>query len=349
MTAAPALIVRALSRRYGRVLAVDAASFQLNHGEIGVLVGPSGCGKSTLLRLIAGLESPDPDTGAQIIIGERTVFDADTALNVPADQRGVGLVFQDYALFPHMTVAENIAFGLHRWPKKERRARVQEMLRWVRLEALAERYPHELSGGQQQRVALARALAPRPALVLLDEPFSNLDQNLRSELREEMRALIKQSNTPALFVTHDREEAISLADTLLVMHEGRIIQTGTPHTLYWQPETLTVATLLGEVNVLEGIALDGHAECALGRVPLVRSAQGRVRLALRPEAVHAVPAADGEAVIERVTYFGHDQLLTVRLQAGDTVLVRASGVHRFSLGQRVHLALAAPAAVLQAT
>ncbi|MCX7939583.1 MAG: ABC transporter ATP-binding protein, partial [Thermoflexales bacterium] len=269
-------------------------------------------------------------------------------LDLPADRRGVGFVFQDYALFPHMTVAVNTAFGLHHWRKAEREARVRELLSWVRMEALAERYPHELSGGQQQRVALARALAPRPTVVLLDEPFSNLDQSLRSELREEMRALIKQSGATALFVTHDREEAISLADKLIVMHEGRVIQSGAPHQLYWQPENLAVATLLGEANVLEGMAVNGYAECILGRVPLARSTQGRVHLVLRPEAVQVTPDAHGEVVVERVTYFGHDQLLTLRLANDAMLLARVSGVQRFAPGQRARAAVIAPAAAIRA-
>ncbi|MDW8394988.1 MAG: ABC transporter ATP-binding protein [Anaerolineae bacterium] len=340
-----ALRAERLSRCFGEVVAVSNASLEIASGEIGVLVGPSGCGKSTLLRLIAGLEPPDPSPKSRIQIGERVVYDSDKGIDLPPDQRLVGLVFQDYALFPHMTVAENIAFGLHTWSRQAREARVREMLAWVRLEGLAQRYPHELSGGQQQRVALARALAPRPTIVLLDEPFSNLDHALRVELREDVRELLKQSGVAALFVTHDREEALSLADTLLMMDGGRILQTGAPQQLYLEPASIQVGRFLGEANLLAGVAQGSYAVCVLGEVPLQRTAHGMATILIRPEALEFHPDANGDAVVERRLFFGHDQLISVKLD-GVSLLVRASSTFSFAPGQRGRLRCIAPAVAL---
>ncbi|MDZ7801250.1 MAG: ABC transporter ATP-binding protein [Trueperaceae bacterium] len=227
-----------LSRRYGAVRAVNGVNLTVPEGATVALLGPSGCGKSTLLRLVAGLEPPDH--GAVRLDG------ADLR-RVPPQRRGVGMVFQDYALFPHMDVATNVAFGLveRGWPKSDQQARVQELLSSMGMPELAARRPHELSGGQQQRVALARALAPRPSLLLLDEPLSNLDRTLRDELGEELATLLAQLDVRAIHVTHDQTEAFALADRVAVMREGRIAQEGTPDELVEQPRNAWVARFLG--------------------------------------------------------------------------------------------------------
>lgn len=332
----PALSVRNISKRFDQdTYAVWQASLNIAPGQIVVLLGPSGCGKTTLLRLINGLEMPEPDPDASITIGDRIVFGSGT--NVPPEKRRVGMVFQDYALFPHMTVAANVAFGLRDLDKSEAMGRAMEALAQVQLSDLAQRYPHELSGGQQQRVALARALAPRPQLLLLDEPFSNLDHALRVALREEMRGLLKRSGVAVLFVTHDREEALSLADAIAVMHQGRIVQIGTPRELYMRPASPFVARFLGEANFLPAQAYGDQAECVLGRVALDVPTQGRVQLLIRPEALEVYAANDGRIRVEQVLYFGHDQLLLLRLDDGERLLARTDGASALPAGARVHV------------
>lgn len=333
----PALSVRNVSKRFNGhdAYAVRQASLEVAPGQIVVLLGPSGCGKTTLLRLINGLETPEPDSDASITIGDRVVFGP--GANVPPEKRRVGMVFQDYALFPHMTVADNVVFGLHDVDRSEALSRAMEALAQVQLGDLAQRYPHELSGGQQQRVALARALAPRPQLLLLDEPFSNLDHALRVALREEVRNVLKRSGVAVLFVTHDREEALSLADVLAVMQHGRIVQTGTPRELYMRPASPFVARFLGEANFLLAQAYGDQAECVLGRVTLDAPARGGVQLLIRPEALDVCAAEDGRIQVEQVLYFGHDQLLSLRLDGGERLLARTDGASALPAGARVHV------------
>ena len=226
---------------------LQQVSLQVETGTTVCLLGPSGCGKTTLLRLVAGFEEPDAGT---IYLIKRLV--SRPGLMVPPEKRQIGMVFQDFALFPHMTIGQNIQFGLFRWPVAWRRARLNEMLQLVGLEGLAARYPHELSGGQQQRVALARALAPNPQLLLLDEPFSNLDVNLRQQLREEVQAILAQAGITTLLVTHDQEEALSLADALAVIDDGRIVQYATPDEVIRRPRTRFVAEFLALGHFLAG-------------------------------------------------------------------------------------------------
>ncbi|MDP3834336.1 MAG: ABC transporter ATP-binding protein, partial [Hydrogenophaga sp.] len=228
------LNVSQLSVRYPGLpqAAVDGVSLGLRAGDIGVLIGPSGCGKTTLLRAVAGLERA---SGGSITLEGETVSDGKS--HMPAEQRRIGMVFQDYALFPHLDVGRNIAFGIHRLPRAEREARVAEVLRLVGLAGMEARFPHELSGGQQQRVALARALAPRPRLLLLDEPFSNLDVDLRERLAHEVRGILKAAGATALFVTHDQLEAFAIGDVIGVMHEGHLHQWDDAYALYHRPAT----------------------------------------------------------------------------------------------------------------
>lgn len=261
---APILRLDAITRQFApdALPAVCNVSLTMQPGELLALLGPSGCGKTTLLRLIAGFEQPQ--SGA-IDIGQRSVTGANCW--VPPEKRGVGMVFQDYALFPHLTVWQNIAFGLSEKPSSAIQQRVQETIALVGLEGMDSRYPHQLSGGQQQRVALARALAPHPFLVLLDEPLSNLDVQVRLRLRQELREILKAAGTSAVFVTHDQEEALSIADTVAVMRLGRLEQMGTPETLYKEPTSRFVAEFVTQANFLPAKPQGQYWETAIGNIP----------------------------------------------------------------------------------
>lgn len=329
---APALRCENLHKTYGRVRAVDGVSLQIAPGQLLALLGPSGCGKTTVLRLLSGFEEPD---AGEVWVASRDVT------RLPAEQRRVGMVFQEYALFPHLSVAQNIAFGLPKGPHAIER--VNEALSLVGLSGLHERMPHELSGGQQQRVALARALAPKPDLILLDEPFSNLDAALRSRVRQDVRQILRQANATALFVTHDQEEALSLADEVAVMLDGRLIQVGSPERLYQRPATRAVATFLGDANFLPGQATGHQVICELGTLPIVESAQGEVEIMFRPEDLLIELDDAGTACIVERDYFGHDQLLRVRLPSGLLLKSRTVGCCRgLREGQRVRIRLETP-------
>ena len=303
--------LRQVSKRYGTTDAADHVSFTLASGELLALVGSSGCGKTTTLRLIAGLERPD---AGEVLLNGRRVGWAGGGL-APEDRR-VGMVFQDYALFPHMTVQGNVAFALHGWKNADKAARIAVMLDLVGLSAQGERYPHELSGGQQQRVALARALAAGPSVVLLDEPFSNLDAALRKEMRVEVRRILREAGATAVFVTHDQEEALSIADRIAVMDRGRMLQIGAPRELYLRPATRDLALFLGEVNWMQGEAQGDLARTPLGMIELSAPAMGPVELGLRPENMDVTADPDGVAIVADVQFFGHDQLIALRVGDG---------------------------------
>jgi iron(III) transport system ATP-binding protein len=247
-----------LSKKFGHTQAVTSVSFSLTRGRFLALLGPSGCGKTTTLRLLAGFEPPDSGT---ISIGDQRVFGPDVF--VPPEKRSVGMVFQEYALFPHLSVTDNVAYGLPRNTNKKRR--VAEVLELVGLSGMGHRMPYELSGGQQQRVALARALAPNPQLILLDEPFSNLDSGLRNQLRAEVRRILRQAGATVIFVTHDQEEAFSLADEVAVMMDGGIVQSGSPRDLYRHPINRDIAAFLGHSNFLPGTLINGTIICEVGQ------------------------------------------------------------------------------------
>lgn len=323
-----------LVKRFGDVLAVDHADMRIDRGEFVTLLGPSGCGKSTTLRLVAGFERPD--AGA-IRINDHVV--AEDGQYVPPEERRLGMVFQDYALFPHLSVLDNVAFGL-RGDRKARQRRAQEMLEMVGLAYYDRRMPYQLSGGQQQRVALARALAPAPDLILLDEPFSNLDAALREQVRGEVRAILKQTGTTCLFVTHDQEEALSLSDRVAVMFDGRVVQMDTPSAVYRTPIDRHVASFVGEGNYLQARATGERASCVLGDVVLRKPANGAVMLMLRPEALSLSPltADDGTAGAGRVLwreYYGHDQRVGVKLENGITLVARLGAVEDCEPGAEV--------------
>lgn len=281
-----ALVLDHVSHAFDGILAVDDLSLSLAKGEVVCLLGPSGCGKTTALRVAAGLEALQ--RGKVMIAGETV---AGAGREVPPEDRSVGLVFQDYALFPHLTVASNVAFGLRGLSSGEKQARAEEALARVGMSDAASSYPHMLSGGQQQRVALARALAPRPRVMLLDEPFSNLDARLRQKVRDETLHVLKESDTTTLMVTHDPEEAMFMADRIALMRTGRIVQEGTPAALYYQPVDSFVASFFGEINRLEGVVATEQVSTPFGPVEAKGFADGdAVEILIRPEALHLSPS-----------------------------------------------------------
>ena len=321
-----------LSRRFAGVTAVNQASLEVEAGTLLALLGPSGCGKTTLLRLIAGLDRPH--TGA-IEVDGRTVEAA--KVHVPPERREVGLVFQEYALFPHLCVADNVAFGLPRG--HDRVDRVQDMLAQVGLDGLGERMPHELSGGQQQRVALARALAPGPRLIMLDEPFSNLDPALREDVRREVRRVLRAANATAIIVTHDQEEALSLADEVAVMMDGRILQQAPPAELYRRPASRRVAEFVGDINVIDGRAIGRAVVCDLGTISVVDDLYGPADVLIRPEALQLTEDLGGQAVAVGRSFFGHDQMINLRFDSGLQLSSRVGPTFTFRRGARVRVQL----------
>ena len=330
-----------IRKAFGASVAVASAGVTVAPGELVALLGPSGSGKTTLLRVIAGLEVPDEGS---VAINGRTVVSAGTW--VEPERRRVGMVFQDGALFPHLTVAANLAFG------EPAPGRVEECLELVGLADRAGSYPHELSGGERQRVALARALAPEPDVVLLDEPFASLDAALRASLREDVAAILRQAGASALLVTHDQQEALSLADVVVVMRDGIVEQTGPPGEVYAAPATRWVAEFLGAADVLPGEVTGGDVVCELGRFPVGDTAPGDVEVVVRPESVVLQPLSpDGPegAVRARVvgrSFFGHDQIVHLELASGRRVQSRSLGHRTWAVGQDVVLVVEGPVSVL---
>ena len=335
------LEVSQLEVRYaGRAhAAVQGVTLSLKAGDIGVLIGPSGCGKTTLLRAVAGLE---PVTGGEIRLTKSVVSSAH--LSVPPELRRIGMVFQDYALFPHLTVGRNVAFGIHQLPRAEQAARVAEVLQLVGLEGSENHFPHELSGGQQQRVALARALAPRPQLMLLDEPFSNLDVDLRERLAHEVRGILKAAGATALFVTHDQFEAFAIGDVIGVMHEGHLHQWDDAYTLYHRPATRFVADFIGHGVFAPATLVQGAnnvvAQTPLGELtdldecPLPSSYPGgECDVLLRADDIVHDDHAPVQAQIVRKSFRGSEFLYTLRLASGHTVLAHVPSHHDHALGE----------------
>ena len=317
------LSVEGLSKRFGTEQVLDAISFEVHAGEILTLLGPSGCGKTTTLRLIAGLESADA--------GSITISDQQVAgdRSLPPQDRGVGVVFQEFALFPHLTAAENIAFGLEDVAPATRATVIEEMLELVGLSAYAEHYPEELSGGQQQRVALARSLAPEPSVLLLDEPFSNLDVDLRVQMREEVRQILKAAGVTAISVTHDQEEALSISDRVAVMHAGQIEQIATPEQIFQHPRSRFVAGFLGYASFVPGYVDGAQVQTPLGTLPREQIYglapeydQTPIDVLVRPDDVSiaspetTMPAC-GEVVARR--YLGPSFLYEVELSTGEAI------------------------------
>jgi len=327
-------------QRYGKQTIVDGVNFQLEAGSIACLLGPSGCGKTTLLRCIAGFEEI---ADGEIRLRQEAVSRAGQC--VPPEKRRIGMVFQDYALFPHLTVEQNVAFGLGRKPAEDAHLRVRQLLATVGLHGQGDKYPHELSGGQQQRVALARALAPRPELILLDEPFSNLDVGLRERLSVEVREILKREGSTAIMVTHDQHEAFAMADEIGVMFEGRIQQWDVPYNLYHRPANRFVADFIGQGVLLPGTVAGGtNVEMELGKlvsdIPIACSetcancADGcDVDVLLRPDDVVHDDRSPLQAEVLHKAFRGADILYTLRLASGEVVMTHVPSHHNHELGE----------------
>ncbi len=343
MTPPPVLRLDAVTKRYTAQLtpAVDQVSLTLDQGEILGLLGPSGCGKTTLLRLIAGFEQPDSGTlflGSQPVSGNPWL---------PPERRDVGIVFQDYALFPHLTVAENVAFGLHRGSQAGGLAaaamqqRTEEAIALVGLEGLKHRYPHELSGGQQQRVALARALAPRPAIILLDEPFSNLDVQVRLYLRQEVRNILRQVGASGVFVTHDQEEALGLADRVAVMHQGQLEQVDTPEELYRQPASRFVAEFVTQANFLPACRGPQGWETEVGCYAVADTLEGvdQADLMIRQEDVALTLDPTGAVLVRDRLFLGREYQYCLQTAGGALLYARLPIGDSISVGSRVRIRL----------
>jgi iron(III) transport system ATP-binding protein len=323
-----AIEVAAVTKSFGGVPAIADASLSVAHGEIVAMLGPSGSGKSTLLRTIAGFEEPDEGTiriDGREVVGPRTW--------VEPEHRRVGMVFQHGALFPHLSAAANVAFGA------ASPARARELLEVVGLASRASSFPHELSGGERQRIALARALAADPAVVLLDEPFAALDPALRDSLRTEVMRILRAAGATALLVTHDQAEALSLAERLVVLREGRVEQLGTPDEIYLRPQSRWVAEFVGEAEVLPGRVASGVVECELGRFDATDGPEGDVEVMIRPEHVAlerpTAPNGHVEGVVLDHRSFGHDHLTLVRLPSGRVLRSRRLGFSKLDPGATV--------------
>jgi putative spermidine/putrescine transport system ATP-binding protein len=329
-----AVALHDLRRAYGPVLALDGLTLDIAPGEFVALLGPSGCGKTTALRVLAGLE--DPDTG-------RVEVDGRDITAVPTSARDMGMVFQAYSLFPHMTARQNVEFGLQlrRIPTARRRARAAEMLDLVGLSGEAERYAHQLSGGQQQRVALARALAIEPQVLLLDEPLSALDAKVRVQLRAEIRRIQLEVGTTTLFVTHDQEEALAVADRVGVMRAGNLEQLAAPQDLYSRPATAFVADFVGLTNRLPALVQGGHAQVLGTSVPLLPgSAQsGTATVLIRPESIAVTADPAGRATVVTASFLGATGLVHTVTDSGETVVAQIDNqaVSTFSPGDKVTL------------
>ncbi|MXR52355.1 ATP-binding cassette domain-containing protein [Halovenus sp. WSH3] len=334
-----------LTRRYGIETAVEDFSLSVGQGELLTLLGPSGCGKTTTLRMIAGLEQP---SSGSIRIGGETVADGSTA--TPPEERDVGLVFQEFALFPHLTVGENITFGIDDWEQERQQERLAELLALVDLEEHEDKYPDALSGGQQQRVALARSLAPEPDILLLDEPFSNLDVRLRIDMRQEVRRILKEAGVTAISVTHDQEEALSISDRVAIMSDGHLEQVGKPELVFENPESRFVASFLGRASFLTGRVRGETVETELEQLetaqlngPVDAYDGAQIDILVRPDDLEAVPATDGSAdgeVVHR-QYNGPNFVYGVELTDGTTLRCLHNHVEVFEHGQPVEVSITA--------
>ena len=328
---APAAVeVEGVSKSFDGATVLRDVSLRVAPGGIVALLGPSGCGKTTLLRIVAGLERPD---AGQVRVGDRVL--TGPGRWVPPEKRRVGMVFQDWALFPHLSVGRNVAYGLPRGADRDER--VADALAMVGLDGLGDRMPGTLSGGQQQRVALARAVAPEPSVLLLDEPFSNLDTALRVQVRAEVHELLLRLGITTVLVTHDQEEAFVLGDEVAVMSGGEIVQQDAPAGLYRRPATTWVAGFVGEANLVAGVARGGVADTVVGEVALAEPAEGAVEVLLRPEDLEVIPAVvdDQAGEVELVEFYGHDTVYVVQLADGTRLRARDSASPDFPRGTTV--------------
>jgi len=323
--------------------AVRDITFAVREGEILCLLGPSGCGKTTILRAIAGFEPVQ--SGEIFLSGRRVSASSET---IPTEERRVGMVFQEYALFPHLRVADNIAFGLRRLSQAERKSQVQEMLRLTGLEGFERRYPHELSGGQQQRVALARALVQNPVVLLLDEPFSNLDPDMAGRMRQELHGLLRRTKTTTILVTHDHDEAFAMADRIAVLNQGVLEQIDSPESIYHVPATPFVADFVGQADFIPGRIQQGMAQTELGPFPdTLGCAEGTaVVVMIRPDDVRLTPNVSAGSRIVARQFRGSENLYTVQLGSGQVVHSSESSTSLYQEGTAVELRVSATHTVL---
>ena len=323
--------------------AVQGISFAAREGEILCLLGPSGCGKTTILRAIAGFE---PVRSGQLFLSGQLVSSPDTM--IPTENRRVGMVFQEYALFPHLRVQDNIAFGLRHLARSERTARVQEMLRLTGLEGFERRYPHELSGGQQQRVALSRALVQNPVVLLLDEPFSNLDPDMAGRMRQELHDLLRRTKTTTVLVTHDHDEAFAMADRIAVLNHGRLEQFDTPEMMYHMPATPFVADFVGQADFIPGTVSQGMVHTELGEFPdTIECKDGTaVVVMIRPDDIHLVPTEGARSRVLSRQFHGSENLYTVSLPSGQIVHSSQGSTSVYQAGTTVELRVLATHTVL---
>lgn len=334
------VVLNEIIKRYSDITAVDNLNITVGKGEFFSLLGPSGCGKTTTLRLIAGL---DCLSGGSISIDGKLV--SDPTFFIPPEKRSIGIVFQDYALFPHMTVFENVAFGLYGQNKAQITKRVFELLELTGLNGMDKKYPHELSGGQRQRVALARSLAPSPKVMLLDEPFSNLDAELRESLRNETKQILKESDTTVILVTHDQEEAFSLSDRVGVLNAGKLEHMGTPYEVYHNPASRFVADFVGKADFIPAYADGDYIVSGIGKFLNNKNYclnASKVDLMIRPDDVYIEADTDGQAIIEDMRFLGSDVLYKLKLN--DNVFIHSIGLsaHPVPKGTRVKVSINMP-------
>jgi len=329
------LVLNGVTRHFGQVAALDDVSLELGSGQVLCLVGHSGCGKSTLLRTIAGIEILD--AGSIVIDG---VLMSGEGVFVPPEHRRIGFMFQDYALFPHLSVRDNVGFGLSRLPRGEREARINDILTRIGIETLAQRYPHMLSGGEQQRVALARALAPQPRLLLMDEPFSNLDRSLRDKVRQETLSIVRDLGTTAVVVTHDPEEALAIGDMVALMQKGRLVEAGTGERIYDAPWTAYAARFFSRMNVIPARLASGVLETPLGHFP-APALEGVPTVLLRPQSIFVSTTGIAATVVDRAV-LGEIEELLVAIPGMDTPLVvRGTDRHDVRPGDTVCISVKA--------
>ena len=324
------LIIRARSvaKSYGSEKVLSDFNLDIWNGSIVGILGISGSGKTTALRLLAGFDKPDSGI---IEMRDRVISSQEAFL--PPEERNVGMVFQDYALFPHLNVEKNISFGLSRDEIKS--GRLEEVLSMCNLETYRNKFPQELSGGQQQRVALARALAPKPEVILLDEPFTSLDAHMARELREEVISLLRQTETTALIVTHDQEEALSVCDVVSVLENGSVIQSATPQEIYLNPVSQTVANSVGDPNILKGFSIDGRVETSLGT--FVTAYNGALDVSIRPECIELLLDSEGNYVVKECTFYGHDQVVSFQNSKGEVFRARSLPNTIYEVGDKVNI------------
>ena len=324
------LIIRArsVSKSYGSELVLSDFNLDVWNGAIVGVLGVSGSGKTTALRLIAGFEKPDSG-----IIEMREEIISSQEVYVPPEERNVGMVFQDYALFPHLDVKSNISFGLSKHQIKS--GRLNEVIDMCNLNDYRNKLPQELSGGQQQRVALARALAPNPEVILLDEPFTSLDAHMARDLRDEVVTLLRETETTAIIVTHDQEEALSVCDVVSVLEDGKVIQSATPQEIYLNPISQTVANSVGDPNILKGFSINGMVETSLGT--FVSAYDGALDVSIRPECIELNLDSDGSYVVKECTFYGHDQVISFQNSKGEVFRARSLPNTIYEIGDKINI------------